>query len=186
MELDYPAAHSMDSEWYAVDKNGNVALFITGAGGAMPLTAYNPDACFEDFSPEELEEMGLTDEMKDRIDPEQLPDRTRLFIYQAQSECLADRYERKKRPRKPLHVDDLEAEVRDTLGRVQFDRLEFGQTQYLQPIEWTECGAWDPAYLTSDGKTVKPVPGQEKEYKKFARQLRTDFGDEGPVVEGLD
>ena len=36
---DYPAAHSMDSGWYAVDEDGQVALFETGEPGAMPGAA---------------------------------------------------------------------------------------------------------------------------------------------------
>ncbi|SRR5579885_2538181 len=43
MDADFPAAHSMDASWYAIDKNGHVALFITGAGGAMPNGAYSPE-----------------------------------------------------------------------------------------------------------------------------------------------
>lgn len=35
-EADYPAAHSMDSTWFAIDKNGYVAQFNTGEAGAMP------------------------------------------------------------------------------------------------------------------------------------------------------
>lgn len=31
-----PAAHSMDSSWFAVDKDGAVAVFDTGEGGALP------------------------------------------------------------------------------------------------------------------------------------------------------
>jgi hypothetical protein len=34
-----PAAHSTDSKWYAVDENGEVALFDTGEPGAVPLQA---------------------------------------------------------------------------------------------------------------------------------------------------
>ena len=33
---DYPAAHSMDTEWFAVDANGHIALFDSGEGGAVP------------------------------------------------------------------------------------------------------------------------------------------------------
>ncbi len=38
---DFPAAHSMDTEWYAVDKEGNVGRFITGEAGAAPNSAWN-------------------------------------------------------------------------------------------------------------------------------------------------
>jgi hypothetical protein len=34
--VDYPAAHSMDSCWFAVDESGEVAFFDTGEGGALP------------------------------------------------------------------------------------------------------------------------------------------------------
>jgi hypothetical protein len=37
--LDYPAAHSMDTYWFAVDADGNVAMFDTGEGGAVPEDA---------------------------------------------------------------------------------------------------------------------------------------------------
>jgi hypothetical protein len=33
---DFPAAHSMDSCWFAVDDQGQVAYFDTGEGGAIP------------------------------------------------------------------------------------------------------------------------------------------------------
>lgn len=33
---DFPAAHSMDTEWFAVDADGNIALFDSGEGGAVP------------------------------------------------------------------------------------------------------------------------------------------------------
>ena len=36
---DYPAAHSMDSSWFAVDRDGHVAYFDTGEAGAKPVEA---------------------------------------------------------------------------------------------------------------------------------------------------
>ena len=39
MEPDYPAAHSMDTDWYAVDRDGHVALFESGEAGAVPSPA---------------------------------------------------------------------------------------------------------------------------------------------------
>lgn len=35
-EKDYPAAHSMDTQWFAIDKNGHVAGFDSGEAGAVP------------------------------------------------------------------------------------------------------------------------------------------------------
>ena len=37
---DYPAAHSMDTEWFAIDKDGHVAYLTSGAY-AIPATVDN-------------------------------------------------------------------------------------------------------------------------------------------------
>src|SRR5688500_5905944 len=37
---DYPAAHSMDTIWFAVDRDGHVAVFSSGEAGAVPGDAY--------------------------------------------------------------------------------------------------------------------------------------------------
>jgi hypothetical protein len=39
MGLDYPAAHSMDTIWYAVDRDGHIAVFDSGEDGAVPQVA---------------------------------------------------------------------------------------------------------------------------------------------------
>lgn len=35
-EVDYPAAHSMDTAWFAIDADGNVGIFDSGEPGAAP------------------------------------------------------------------------------------------------------------------------------------------------------
>jgi hypothetical protein len=35
---DYPAAHSMDTNWFAVDADGNIGYFDSGEGGAVPTS----------------------------------------------------------------------------------------------------------------------------------------------------
>lgn len=44
---DYPAAHSMDTMWFALDEEGHVALFDSGEAGAVPHDAYEG----EDWGP---------------------------------------------------------------------------------------------------------------------------------------
>jgi hypothetical protein len=38
-EADFPAAHSMDTDWFAVDRDGHVAVFDSGEAGAVPVAA---------------------------------------------------------------------------------------------------------------------------------------------------
>ncbi|MEM7154204.1 MAG: hypothetical protein AAF799_15265 [Myxococcota bacterium] len=37
--VDYPAAHSMDTQWYAVDREGHVGFFESGEEGGVPVDA---------------------------------------------------------------------------------------------------------------------------------------------------
>src|SRR4051794_8124191 len=128
MEPDYPAAHSMDSSWYAVDKNGHVALFVTGAGGAMADNAYSPAAreFLEDLDPEEVEAMGIDPAQLNDIAPEQLPAEERVFVYETGplDECLAERYHQRQAPRQPLHIDELPPAVRAAIGQTRFETLD--------------------------------------------------------------
>src|SRR5262245_30953480 len=39
MDADFPAAHSMDTHWFAVDRDGHVACFFSGEDGAVPVVA---------------------------------------------------------------------------------------------------------------------------------------------------
>lgn len=50
-----PAAHSMDTTWFAVDADGFVAAFETGEAGALPMNAAaGPEAGDFDAWPLEL------------------------------------------------------------------------------------------------------------------------------------
>jgi hypothetical protein len=47
MDNDFPAAHSMDTYWFAVDQDGHVAFFESGEAGAVPDTAFGGDEAYE-------------------------------------------------------------------------------------------------------------------------------------------
>lgn len=36
--MDFPAAHSMDTDWFAIDGDGNIGVFQSGEGGAVPTS----------------------------------------------------------------------------------------------------------------------------------------------------
>jgi hypothetical protein len=176
MDADFPAAHSMDTSWYAVDQKGNVGLFHTNEGGAVPNDAYSP-VDPEDFPPEVRAEVG------NPIPADQLPEEKHLFVYECQAEGPTGPYERTQAPRKPLHIDQLPPRVRDAIRSLRFDTLDFRQTREFQPVELTPCSAWDPAYLASDGKTIKPIPGWEDDYAKFYKEYGAELAADGFIVE---
>jgi hypothetical protein len=47
MDADFPAAHSMDTTWFAVDRDGHVACFDSGESGAVPSRAFAGDEGYE-------------------------------------------------------------------------------------------------------------------------------------------
>src|SRR5579884_2261399 len=46
MEPDYPAAHSMDTTWYAIDARGNVGVFFSGEDGCVATGGADDDDFF--------------------------------------------------------------------------------------------------------------------------------------------
>lgn len=49
MDDDSPAAHSMDTLWYAVDRDGHVACFFSGEAGAVPVEAFGGDDAYQAY-----------------------------------------------------------------------------------------------------------------------------------------
>jgi hypothetical protein len=47
MEADFPASHSMDTRWFAVDREGHVACFDSGEAGAVPSDAFAGEDTYE-------------------------------------------------------------------------------------------------------------------------------------------
>src|SRR5262245_11508117 len=43
---DVPCSHSMDTRWFAVDRDGHVAMFDSGEAGAVPLEAFAGDEAY--------------------------------------------------------------------------------------------------------------------------------------------
>src|SRR5947209_20344599 len=85
-EADHPAAHSMDTTWFAVDAVGDVAVFDTGEPGHAP--SHVTEQLF--VTEEEAKQLGY-------------------FFYEYGSQwAVVDVYERRLVPRRPVHVDELQ------------------------------------------------------------------------------
>lgn len=89
--LDYPAAHSMDTSWFAIDNDGHVAVFDTGESGCVPEDAYVGDDAYSfqeqiralpmtgfKFDPQGYRESQWQDHMADDADLD--PD-TELYMF---------------------------------------------------------------------------------------------------------
>jgi hypothetical protein len=97
-----------------------------------------------------------------------------LYHYSCCEDQFAAPYGRHTIPEIPLSIDQLPAELRDKLAKVQFTNLSFAQTPYIQPAGRTKSYCWDGGYLTEDFKTVKANPGQEAEYKECYQNMASE------------
>jgi len=182
MEPDYPAAHSQDTYWFAVDRHGHVGLFDTGETGPLP-TDWDLD---QDESSETMNRLFLLLQSLRKPSP---PGRQGgvgadgaalgVFVYsygdgyeQPAVAFIWDVYRREEAPADPIHVDQLPPEFRNLLKRFPLD-VVFADSERVQPFEHLKCGGWgdDIAYLRTDGTTVQVVPGQEKAFAKFLKSL---------------
>jgi hypothetical protein len=179
MEHDYPAAHSMDAYWFAIDERGAVADFETGEPGPAPVDAshdifealytlyfgpYDYDAS-DGWEPEEwAEQLGVT-----------------FYRYPGDYDWLILPFVRTVTPVQPLHVDQLPPDLRNQCGDMRFFMLRFDEKETLQPlefcpdpVEYYDCVDYElrPAYLVGDGVTVRPVRGDEKKFADFVSQYR--------------
>jgi hypothetical protein len=172
---DYPAAHSMDTMWFAVDADGNVAAFETGESGAVPKEAY----LGEEWGPVVNAILGREEDADCDDFEAELADRG-VFVYgQEADNWTAGSYVLENVPDHPVRAADLPRSVRESM--IKFAG-QFPATPRLQPVEIWPCESWGPSYLASDDKTVKPMPGRETEYAeeyKMAAEARA--ADDGVV-----
>lgn len=179
MGEDFPAAHSMDSEWFAVDRDGQVAVFITGENGSIPTGAQEVNVG------EVLRSLSTSLPAED-LDPRQvlyetaLPELARLglHVYEDDTDWFSGPYVRTYRPGRPLHVDQLPPQLREQVKAVRFDDLRFAEKDLLQPCDHAEGYSWADGYLAEDGKTARPIPGKEAEFRQAMEQMRRDFPEE--------
>lgn len=181
MEPDHPAAHSMDTYWFAIDKRGHVAAFETGECGYCPP---DPNDLFE-----ELHTLFLGPPDWEGWDPEEWARRMGFIFYSYVDdyEPLLRPYPRIVLPERPLHVDQLPPLLRSQCGEVRFWMLRFDEAELLQPFEHEldDLRSWDfyeaadhPAYLSADGVTVRAVPGEEKKFDDFVRDFCQEYAEE--------
>ncbi len=164
------AAHSMDTTWFAVDRDGHVAVFDSGEAGAVPIDGYT-----DDFAPI-LDELVKAAGGKE-LDWDELPERLAelgIFFYTHEEweNALAGPYERRGTPAQPMPGHQVPRGLRAHM--VSFDG-RFAETDQLQPLEHWKSEAWSAAWIATDGVSVHCVPGHEEEYAAEVEELASVY-----------
>jgi hypothetical protein len=193
MEPDYPAAHSMDTAWFAVDSQGFVAMFDSGENGHVPCSMRSADGVWHDIAYHPLWELCFSG-LQGVYRLADMAQRIGLYYYNYDEEGFdpLEPYVREIQPNVPLHVDQLPPELRQECKRIRFEKVLFVQSERIQPLEYFACTFWYQdnrvAYLTGDGKTVRPLPGMEDYFREFYDQFRQESPDRVQELrfEGID
>ena len=160
----------MDTTWFAVDRDGHVAVFDSGEAGAVPLDGYNDDPA------------PILDELVqaaggEEIDWDELAERLAalgiyFYTHDEWENALAGPYDRKGTPDSPMPGHRV---PRGLLAKmVSFDG-RFAEADRLQPLEHWKADAWSAAWIATDGVTVHCVPGHEEEYAAEVAELESVY-----------
>lgn len=181
MGPDYPAAHSMDTTWFAVDRDGCVGAFDSNSRGGVPQDAPGVDVF-------RLLTLLLGRAAAERLDYDGYWSETArvgIFYYTHGDWWgvqLQGNYDITRRPVAPLHVDSLPPDFRNLARRTRIAEVSFQGVERLQPLEYFACrfceGEAHVAYVASDGVTVRPVPGREGEFAAFCEAMRRECPEE--------
>jgi hypothetical protein len=179
MSDDFPAAHSMDTRWFAVDEVGHVGIFDSGENGHSPEGARDGFEFVDALWRQRLPRAG-----ESPWEGEELAAELGLFCYaydDGSFDPIAP-YQRTDVPGTPLHVDQLPPSLRKQVKETRLKNIDFARHELVQPLEQLKCGYWYAddrvAYLAGDGKTVRPIPGQEEKFAEFCEEFRRQSPEE--------
>jgi hypothetical protein len=178
---DYPAAHSMDTVWYAVDAQGAVGVFDSGSPGPVPTSATRRE---HGDVPRLVRILGGECDDDDFELSEAFEELARLglFAYQVITweTDFVDTYERVGAPKRPLHLDQLPPKLRNNVAKCTLPMVSFADEKELQVIALVACDLyWDEAVgcFAPGHQEIRPIPGKEKEYQSALPSLRRENPD---------
>src|SRR5690349_1408281 len=139
MDNDFPAAHSTDTIWFAVDDAGHVAIFDSGEDGHVPSMAGDAEGFID-----ELRRHRRPKKWKTPLVCGELSARLGVFVYDYDTgekwsfDPIAP-YKRTSVPETPLHVDQLPPNLREQAKQARIEKVDFALQELVQPLEQYSC-----------------------------------------------
>jgi hypothetical protein len=164
----------MDTAWFGVDQDGNLALFDTGEAGAIPVDlpgfgeSSQPLGGHPDGFGAICKAIGLDseDEEQDFFDPD-VPIPVYRYVH-AEPTNLAGRYELQHTPKRPGRIAEVPVELRAGILRLP---VRFADGPPVQPAEHVPCSAWASVWVSADGTIARALPGRERDAEKEWREV---------------
>jgi len=179
---DFPAAHSMDTCWYAVDGAGHVAVFLSGENGPVPQGA-DPDKHLGwflrllDNDGREPDDDDDDDDIWDAAEQNAAGRGFFIFEYIDSFQPFYHPYTRTWEPGQPLHVDQLPPGARKLFTENRLKGAAFASGEQVQPICQMNCFYYSDeivGYLLPGETEVAAVPGREDQYRAALAELRKE------------
>jgi hypothetical protein len=202
---DYPAGHSMDSTWFAVDESGEVAFFDTSEGGAIPSEGFpvggeggdGPNWWEVAFAL--LIAQGREDEELAAVLPETAEDLGEWFEGEQGAELQlllslgvhvylcgeqdAYPYFRIAPPRQPLSLSDLPEGVKAyfTPGRLP---LRFADSPQIAPGQFVPVESWSGYWFDTRGNAHPTGPESQRAAEQAQQFVEEEFPEGIPDPSG--
>jgi hypothetical protein len=141
-----PAAHSMDTTWFAVDDDGHVAAFDSGERGGVPAAATQNTADVAELGalrPFVIEDEGWSRELYESDDPGPFSSGFYEFSHEVDFRETALLYVRTTRPLIAAHIDELPASVQAQC--LAMPGVRFEEHPVLQPLDRFAGSTWADA-----------------------------------------
>lgn len=179
--IDYPAAHSMDSMWFAVDENGEVGAFDTGSDGDCPIFESIPQPAsgtrtaeaqhskefkrYWEFRDELCDVLFGHDPARKRVPGEALG---RVFHTYEPRESAWGPYFWRSSPTQPMRHADLPAGVRESIPFLKMEGVVFADREPLDPHDFAQrCFTWTDREIRSATRDLHiPIPALERSWNE--------------------
>ena len=192
---DFPAAHSMDSTWFAVDEDGEVAVFDTASEGPIPLGGF-PVHGDEEGAFDEGQMLARVLWAKASLDP-----RLRALLpakVEALEESIDDSdeweliepilralgawyyrgdegapwpYRRTNVPAQPVKLTELDEDTQSRFADAKLP-VRFRQESMIAPGEFRPVYAWRDHWFDREGQP-HAAHGREEAFQRVVDQLPT-------------
>lgn len=148
---DWPAAHSMDTAWYAVDADGHIGRFETGEAGALPHGAANETEGAFNVGGLHLAARRVTGASAEHGDPP-----TGVFLYESRDFGVPGAYTRSRAPEKTVKFEDLDPETQAAVGAVRLGAkfADAVELQLADHLDEEEVFSWDDVPLRGEPDDV--------------------------------
>lgn len=194
----------MDSTWFAVDEDGEVAFFDAGEGGAVPVDGFPMGGEAGGYGGNALEEAEMlalalwaraeSDARLKQLLPETLKALTTWVESTSEVELVgpllrgvgvwtylnddpvAVPYVREGTVPKPIKLADLDPRTRKLFRNAKLP-LRFASSELVAPGEHVTVAAWDPVWVDTEGRH-HPVEGMEDEFEEVRAQFDEMLADE--------